>query len=103
MSAALVDDDADEAWGIARLFLRDHELRSNPWPDRSLQPITVVSARVGKELAGQWMRSDDPDRAGLGLFCTWLIGCSDREVGADDLRDRRLTAIGAELLRIVRE
>lgn len=97
---ALIDDDMHEAWGLARLFLRDHRLSGEPWPDRTLQPTSVASARLGKELAETWSRHADPERSGVGTFCLWLIGCEERAHSVNELRDHRLRRIGEDLDRL---
>lgn len=96
---ALVDDDVHEAWGLARLFLRDHRIGGETWPDRTIQPTSVASARLGKELAEAWSRDADPDRSGVGMFCLWLIGCEERAQGVNEIRDHRLRRAGEELDR----
>lgn len=96
---ALIDDDVHEAWGLTRLFLRDHRLGGETWPDRTIQPTSVASARLGKELAEAWSRDADPDRSGVGMFCLWLIGCEERVQGVNEIRDHRLRRAGEELDR----
>lgn len=96
---ALIDDDVHEGWGLARLFLRDHRLEGETWPDRTIQPTSVASARLGKELAESWSRDADPDRSGVGMFCLWLIGCEERAQGINEVRDHRLRRAGEELDR----
>ncbi|MGB5036246.1 MAG: hypothetical protein WBQ66_06545 [Blastocatellia bacterium] len=96
---AIVDDNVREAWGIARVFLRDHRLGAQPWPDRTIQPTSVASARLGKELSTSWSQSDDPDRSGVGLFCLWLIECDERDQGVNEIRDHRLRRTGQDLDR----
>lgn len=96
---ALIDDDVHEAWGLARLFLRDHRLRSETWPDRTIHPTSVASARLGRELAEAWSRDDDPERSGVGTFCLWLIGCDERAEGINEIRDHRLRRAGEDLDR----
>lgn len=96
---AIIDDDVREAWGIARFFLRDHRLGAQPWPDRTIQPTSVASARLGKELAASWSHTDDPVRSGVGLFCLWLIECDERDQGVNEIRDHRLRRTGEDLDR----
>lgn len=99
-SHALVDDDPAEAWALARDFIADHNCRGSAWPDRTIQPVSSASARVGKNLADRWSESADSDRARLGRFCMWLILCDERESSVDELRDARLRRLGEELFRI---
>lgn len=94
---AIVDDDVHEAWGIARVFLRDHRRSGNPWPDRSTQLTSVASARLGKALAETWSHTEDADRARVGSYCLWLIGCEERELGVNEIRDHRLRRLGEDL------
>lgn len=96
---ALIDDDVLEAWGIARLFLRDHRLGGETWPDRTVQPTSVASARLGRELAEAWSRDASPERSGVGMFCLWLIGCEERAEGVNEIRDHRLRRAGEDLDR----
>ncbi|HQR36755.1 MAG TPA: hypothetical protein PLF26_00020 [Blastocatellia bacterium] len=94
---SIVDDDAAEGWALARGFLADHLARRNVWPDRTVQPVSTSSARVGKDLATQWSRSTVPERARLGSYCLWLILCEERTNTVDDIRDKRLLRMGREL------
>ena len=99
IAAAGVDDDAAEAWALARGFLSDHAARGNDWPDRITQPVSIASARVGKDLAERWSQSDDAARAALGRYVQWLMFCEERAANADDVRDGRLRRLGAQLVR----
>lgn len=96
---ALIDDDLREAWGLARVFLRDHRLGAEPWPDRTIQPTSVASARLGKGLSETWSRSQDPERSSVGVYCLWLIGCEERAMGVNEIRDHRLRKMGDDLDR----
>jgi len=98
--SALVDDDTNEAWELARVFLREHRRHARTWPDRTVQPTSAASARLGKALATTWSQSEDPERAAVGLFCLWLIGCEERDLGANEIRDHRLSRMLEELERL---
>lgn len=42
-------------------------------PDRDLLPLSVVSSRVGRELALRWATSDDADARFTGMFCLFVL------------------------------
>lgn len=76
--STLVDGDLVAAEAIAERFLADHRSKGDSRPDRLVQPVSVASARVGRELALRWSLSDDPRRSRLGAYCLWLIRSEER-------------------------
>lgn len=70
---AVVDGDMVVAAAVADRFLADHAARDRVRPDRTVQPVSVASARVGRELALRWCGSDDERRSRVGAYCLWLI------------------------------
>jgi hypothetical protein len=99
--AAIVDGDTAAAWRIAESLLAAHAATGRARPNRAVQPVSVASARVGRELALAWAESSEPDRARLGAFCLWLIRSEEGRGAprADAVRlvgalDRTLAAAG---------
>lgn len=95
--AAIIDGDTDGAWALAESLLAEHARVGACRPSRTLHPVSVASARVGREMAIRWSESTEPNRARLGAYCLWLVR-SEEALDAPVEDAVRLVGLVAEAL-----